>query len=861
MAGSRKGTRSAKGARSRSTGNGRSSQAYSTTEELDAAPSIQAVPTQVVVRKRPILKYSLIGIGVVALLLIGGGLTFAYWTVQKSLPTIDGTVKMAGLSAPVTVTRDTYGIPHIVASNVEDLYAAQGYVHAQDRLFQMYLLRAAGYGRLSEAFGDSFVETDRFLRIVGFARAAEAELAQMDPEVRAGLEAYARGVNEFIHTHADSLPLEFNIQGLKMEDWKALDTVTFGKLQAWDLTDSWDNDLMAADLRAKLGDERAAQLLPGYPDDAHFIVPGANSGQYLPALQAYRRYVRPHLPNFGLSELGSNNWVVDGSKSTTGKPLLANDPHLGVRNPSIWYQVHLSTTDGAYDATGFGFASAPGIVTGHNKEIAWGVTNTGTDVQDIFMEILDPRAHPGQYKSGNEWLPLKFLTETIQIAGGDLVTQTVRFTNRGPLLSDAMTVTPTIGSALGAQSYSLRWTGLEPGTLFEAVYGLQTASNWEEFREALSKWTVPGQNFVYADRSGNIGYQMTGKVPVRKKGDGRLPVPAEAGEYDWTGIIPFDDLPRSYNPPEHFIATANNKPFGPDYSHDIRGGWAYPWRISRITEMLKAKEKLGPDDFKAMQMDTQSVLARKVAPIFAGLKPEDEQEKTAVALFQGWDGDIKANSPAAAIYQVMSQYAISQTLGDDLGAELYLEYIGVNGGAARRTFELLLDKPDDALWDRADTTQKEGRDDILLRSLSAALADLKAVLGENMEEWQWGKIHRLVVAHPFGSQEALAGVFNLPPVEMAGDGTTVSVAPPPLDVPFAEARNYPLSNHQSYRMIIDLSDWSKSQSIYTTGQSGQPFARHWGDMLTKWHTGEYNPILYTAQDIEANKEGVLTLTP
>jgi len=532
-----------------------------------------------------------------------------------------------------------------------------------------------------------------------------------------------------------------------------------------------------------------------------------------------------------------------------------------VRNPSIWYQIHLSTTDGAYDATGFGFASAPGIVTGHNKEIAWGVTNTGTDVQDIFLETLDPEAHPGQYKSGDKWLPLQIVTETIKIAGSDPITQTVRITEHGPILSDTMPVTPTIGSAVGSQAYSLQWTGLEPGKLFESVYGLQTASNWQEFRVALSKWTVPGQNFVYADRSGNIGYQMTGDVPVRKSGGGGVPVPAATGEYDWTGVVPFDNLPRSYNPPEHFVATANNKPFGPDFSQDIQGAWSYPWRISRITEMLKAKEKLGPDDFKAMLMDTQSMLARKVAPFIAGLKTGDEQEKKAVALFQGWDGDIKANSPVAAIYEVVSQHAVSQTLSDDLGEELYLEYIRTDSGAARRAIELLLDKPDDVLWDRADTSQKEQRDDILLRSLSAALVDLRGVLGENMDEWQWGKIHQLVAAHPFGSQEVLAGVFNLPPVEMAGDGTTVSVAPPPLDVPFAAVRNYPLTNHQSYKMIIDLSDWSKSQSIYATGQSGQPFAKHWGDMLTKWHTGQYNPMLYTAQEIEANKEGVLTLTP
>ncbi|HUP28061.1 MAG TPA: penicillin acylase family protein [Chloroflexia bacterium] len=869
MAGSRKSSRSSKQSRSRGSGNGRSNGSGPSRSIAVAAPEPEVETTSVVQaapRRRFSLKRALIGIGLFALVLVLAGFGFAYWTVQKGLPTIDGTVKMSGLSAPATITRDAYGVPHIVAANVEDLYAAQGYVHAQDRLFQMFLLRAAGEGRLSEAFGSGFLETDRFLRTVGFHRAAEAELAQMDPQVRKGLEAYARGVNEFLHTHTDALPLEFNIRGLKMRDWSATDSVTFGKLQAWDLTDSWDDDLMTADLTAKVGVGKLAQLLPGYPDDAPVIVPGAGSGGYLPALQAYSKYVRPYLPNFGLSELGSNNWVVDGTKSVTGKPLLSNDPHLGVRNPSIWYEVHLSTSDGKYDATGFGFASAPGIVTGHNQNIAWGVTNTGADVQDLFLETLDPEHHPGQYKSGESWLPIQVVTETINIDGAAPVTQTVRITGHGPILSDTVTVSPTIGSTLGSsvagKAYSLQWTGLKPGKLLEAVYGLQTASNWEQFRAALSKWTVPGQNFVYADRAGNIGYQMTGELPVRRqRGSANVPIPGGGGLYDWADTIPFDELPSSYNPPEHFIATANNRPFGPDYKYEVPGDWAYPWRISRITEMLKAKDKLGADDFKAMLMDTKSPLAKKAAPIFAGLKPQTDEEKKVVGMFQGWDGDLKADSVTAAIYEVMSQQALSQTLSDDLGQDLYIEYVGTNAGAARRSLELLLDKPDDPLWDNSATPQKEQRDDILLSSLTAALADLKSVLGDNMEEWQWGKIHTLTAAHPFGSQAALAGVFNLQPVQLGGDGTTVSVAPYPLEVPFPAFQRYPVQSHQSYRMIIDLSDWSKSQSIYATGQSGQPFSNHWGDMLGNWQRGEYNPMLYTRQDIDASKEGVLTLTP
>jgi penicillin amidase len=477
----------------------------------------------------------LIGIGVAALLLVLSGFGLAYWTVQRGLPTTSGTIKFAGLSAPVTVTRDIYGVPHISAANVEDLYAAQGYVHAQDRLFQMLQLKTAGQGRLSELFGRSFVDTDRFVRTVGFRRSAVAEWEATSPEVRKGVEAYTRGVNEFLHTHSDdfdllgiikvsSLPLEFNILGIKMEDWEPVDTITFGKLQAWELSDSWDNDVLTADLRKKIGPERAAQLQPDYPDGGPFIVPGANSGSLLPALSVYNQNVRPNLPNFGLAELGSNNWVVDGTKSVTGKPLLSNDPHLGVRNPSVWYQVHLSTTDGKYDAVGFSFAGVPGIVTGHNKDIAWGVTNTGADVQDLFLEQLDARNHPGQYLSGDKWLPLQVLTETILVKGGDPITHTVRIVpEHGPLISDALELTGTVGSAIGTQPFSLKWTASEPGHILEAVYGLQTASNWEQFRAALSRWTVPGQNFVYADRQGNIGYQMTGEIPSGRRVTGARP--------------------------------------------------------------------------------------------------------------------------------------------------------------------------------------------------------------------------------------------------------------------------------------------------------------------------------------------------
>jgi penicillin amidase len=804
-------------------------------------------------------KRVLIGLGIVVLLAIIGGAGYAYWVVQRAMPTVNGSASLPGLSAPVTVTRDTYGVPHIVGATVADVYAAQGYVHAQDRLFQMFYYRQLGAGKLAEAFGPTAVDADKFLRTIGMRRAAEAEWQQTTPEVRTALEAYAKGVNAFLHTHSDSLPIEFNLLGTKVDDWQPVDSLSFAKVMAWDLSGNWDQELLNADLRAKLGPERAAQLLPSYPADGPFVVPGANSGSnsapVSPVLQAFNLNVRPWLPSTGLTGLGSNNWVIDGTKSATGKPLLSNDPHLTVQNPSIWYQVHLSTTDGKFDAAGFGFAAAPGIVTGHNRDITWGVTNAEGDVQDLFIEKLDPSGHPGQYQSPDGWKPLQVITETIMVKGDQPVTQTVRFTGHGPLISDALTaISATIGSTV-KDPLALQWTAAKPGHLMEALLGLQQAHNWQEFRAALSKWSVPGQNFVYADKQGNIGYQMTGEQPIRKKGDGMAPVPGSTGEYDWSGYVPFDDLPRSYNPPDHFIATANNKTFGADYKYPIQGTWAPPWRISRILEMLKAKDKLSVDDFRAMITDTHSLMARKIAPLIAALKPSDARAQQAVKLLSTWDGNVTADSVAATIYEVTVQQALSETFSDDLGPDLFQEYLGGSGSSVLRAFDLLVDKPEDPFWDKTGTPAHENRDAILGLALSDAMADLTSGLGDDMTTWQWGKVHTITPRHTFGSQPVVSGVFNLSALPIGGDGTTVAVSGFELLAPYAA------TTHQSYRMIVDVGDWTKSLAIFATGESGQPYNKHWGDIYQAWVNGDFNPLLYDPGQIQAAREGVLTLTP
>ncbi len=512
MSRSRKGSRKSRGSRygtpmdGRNDGFGREEADLEGEEDADEV-AVEDTPSSVAAtpprRRLFTRKRILLGVLALVVLLIGGVFLWFYITVQKALPTINGTAQLKGLSAPVTVTRDLYGVPHIVAASSSDLYAAQGYVHAQDRLAQMFFFRAAGAGRQGELAGLAAVEADIFVRTIGFRRAAEAELAQMAPEVRTWVEAYTRGVNEFLHSHQDAMPLEFVLAGFKMDDWQAVNSVTFGKLQAWDLSDSWDDDLLTSDLVASVGLTRTRQLLSNASSEGAFTIPGGNSGDLSPFLNMYNERVRPWLPGLGLKGLGSNNWAVSGQKSATGAPLLANDPHLTLRSPSPWYQVHLSTTDGKYDITGFSFPGAPGVITGHNKEIAWGVTNTGADVQDLFIEKLDPVAHPGQYLSGDKWVNLQVVTETIKVKDGEAMTHTVRLTNHGPIMTDIPVVTRTLVMSL-TDPLAMKWSASEPGHLFEAVYALQTASNWEEFRSALSKWDVPGQNFIYVDKEGNI---------------------------------------------------------------------------------------------------------------------------------------------------------------------------------------------------------------------------------------------------------------------------------------------------------------------------------------------------------------------
>jgi penicillin amidase len=803
-------------------------------------------------RRRPLWKILLLvlgGIVLVVVLLAVGALT---WLIRSPLPTTSGTVRIPGLSAPVTVVRDKTGIPHITAANMADLFKAQGYVVAQDRLWQMDFYRRVGAGRLSEVLGETTLDTDRFIRTVGWRRAAQKELDMLPESFKAILQDYADGVNTFIDTHHDSLPIEFTLLGYKPDPWTPLDSVTFGKVMAWDLSGNMDEEETLADLQARLGVARAAELLPDYPDGGTTIVqqsalPGNPLGRAPGPLRLSGVFGTDD--TFGL--IGSNNWVVDGSRSASGHPLLANDPHLGVQNPSIWYAVQLHAADDSFDAEGVTFAGAPGIVVGHNRDIVWGVTNLGPDTQDLFVETLDPAGHPGQYQFQGQWLPLDILTETITIKGAPPEPLVVRTTRHGPLLND-------VDSSL-TKPTALQWTALQPGGLLPAVLNLDRATNWDEFHQALLTWDVPGQNFVYADTKGNIGYQATGRWPIRKKGDGQVPVDGASGAYEWTGFVPYDEMPRVYNPPDHYIVTANNRVVGPDYPYLIKARWGAWFRADRIAQMITAKPKLTMDDIKAIHYDTHDLQAVEIARYLAAAGGSDPSTQQAAALFQNWDGNISAGGPTAALYEITYGQVMTNTFADDLGGTLAAGYLGTLRDESAILLNQLVADPSNAWWDDIRTPQHETRDDILRKSLQDAVGILTAAQGGDRTKWSWGALHTITFAHTLGVAKPLDRLLNIGSYPMPGDAYTVATGG------YAENKDSPhtyrQTNHPSMRMINDTGDWDQMQLIFAPGESGQVGSSHWDDQVAGWLHGQYRTIPWSPAAVQQATDATLTLAP
>jgi len=784
---------------------------------------------------------------VVLLVVLGtatGALAYAY--LRRGVPPRRGTLRLDGLNDTVEVIRDRWGVPHVFAQSERDALFAQGYVQAQDRLWHMELARRLASGRLAEVFGPLALDADRLLRRVGLHRAARAEVSRAGSEELSRLEAHAAGVNAFLRNVGRRLPPEFLILRFRPEPWTPADSLAIGKYVAFMLSGNWDTEIVRSWVIERLGPELTAQLEPLYPAGRPVIVPPGteSSASGLPLLDELRKVEELAGARGG----GSNNWVVDGSRSTTGKPLLANDPHLPLQMPSIWYEVHLSGGD--LNVAGASLPGVPGVVIGHNQRVAWGITAAMTDGDDLFLERVNPD-NPRQYEYKGIWVDGDLLREEIQVRGQAPLVEEVLVTRHGPV----------IGPAVPGESrvLALRSTATEPSRQVQASSALNLARDWREFRDALRMWMAPPLNLVYADVDGNIGYQMAGLVPKRAKGYGLVPSPGWTGEYDWSGFIPFDELPSVANPDSHYVVTANNRIVDDDYPYFLSAEYIDGYRAQRIVQLLGAKEKHSADDFRAIQTDVYSIPARELADHMLALQPANEDARRALNFLRVWDGRLAADSVAATIVEAFYLNLLRRTLGEKLGPltdyflgkEVHPAIPDATYFVRCASWLLRLVREQPTGWFAGQAWRE-----VMEQSLADAIEGLRTELGDDMSRWTWGRIHFAPFEHVLGRVGALRPIFNRGPVPVGGDMNTVAQAS------YLGARPWAVHSYTvSYRQIIDLSDFNRSLAILPGGQSGHPASRHYADMIAAWARGDYHPLPFDRAEVERHAEGRLTLTP
>ncbi len=829
--------------------------------------------------------WGLFALTVVAVLV---GTVSLRYAVRRAYPETSGTITVEGLSGDVEVIRDAMGVPHIYADTLEDLFLAQGWVHAQDRFFQMDFWRHISSGRLSEMFGSGQVDTDAFLRTMGWSELAERQYAVETPEIQSALDAYANGVNAYLAVNSPSdLSFEYTILELlnhryDPEPWTPAESLAWGKVMSWDLGGNMGDEIARAMALGSLPPERVAQLFPPYPGDRHpYIVPSdggaataaeaslaippgardvlARSGDALSSVNA--------LTGGGTAGIGSNSWAISGAHTPTGMPMLMNDPHLSIQMPSIWYQVGLHCRQASdacpIDVVGFSFAGVPGVIIGHNAHIAWAFTNVGPDVQDLYIEKVNP-ANPNQYELDGAWVDMDVETATIEVAGGDAVDVVIRSTVHGPIISDAYE--PLEGfDAAGVDTpepyaIALRWTGLDDvPSIAGPILGINRARDFTEFREAAELFGVPSQNLLYADTEGNIGYQMPGLIPIRAAGDGTIPVPGWTGTYEWTGFIPFDQLPTAYNPESGWIVTANNAVIDDAYPYLITQDWAYGYRARRIVDLVTSNFGIPLEDQGIIQFDGYDLNAEFLRPFVvdavsgAPSEPSD-LERDALDVLEEWDLQNFSASAGAAVWNTTWRHLLALTFDDELD-----EDVRPQGGS--RWFEVvrgLTGSPDDPFWNDVTTPEPETRDDIMRAAFSAGVAELDELLGGDIGTWKWGDLHTATFRNGSLGDTGIGLIddrFNRGPFPASGSESV------PNAVGWDPTEGYEVDWLPSMRMLVDLGDLTRSYAIHTTGQSGHVDHPHYDDMIPLWLAGETVPFLWGRADIEADAEAVLVLTP
>ncbi|TSB21919.1 penicillin acylase family protein [Streptomyces benahoarensis] len=886
-------------------------------------------------------------VAVAVVLLLVAGIAFgSFWgvnTVRASLPQTTGSLKLAGLTDPVDVRRDAHGIPQIYADTDEDLFRAQGYVQAQDRFWEMDVRRHMTAGRLSEMFGKDQVDTDAFLRTLGWHRVAQQEYdTKLSPATKKYLQAYSAGVNAYLKDHEGAaLSLEYAAldfqNDYKPEKWTPVDSVAWLKAMAWDLRGNMQDEIDRSLMTSRFTAQQIAELYPAYPYQRS--KPIVSGGAVNPVTKEFdpKGSGTGNAPNgtpagaahglqSGLSALstsldkipallgpngngiGSNSWVVSGAHTTTGKPLLANDPHLAPQMPSLWYQMglHCRTTGPkcTYDVAGYTFSGMPGVIIGHNQDVSWGMTNLGADVTDLYLEKVttDGYLYDGRRR------PFTTRKETIKVAGGPSREITVRATNNGPIVSDRDGELATVGKRApvgnaapdrgDGYALSLRWTALDPGASMDAVFELNRAKDWTSFRKAAADFEVPSQNLIYADTKGNIGYQAPGRIPVRGKGDGTLPAPGWDPDYRWTGVIPQSALPWEYNPARGYIVTANQAVVDEKkYPYLLTKDWGYGARSQRINDLIESKIKDGgkvsTDDMQSFQQDNSSQIARILTPYLTKVNISDPYVREAQQLLDGWDFTQEPDSAAAAYFNGVWRNLLKLAFGNKMPKELRVKgqclTVRPAGGSGPvddlakfvrecgerapdraqpdggdRWYEVvraILDDPTNAWWKTEDLPGHPGdknRDQLLAHAMKDARYELTSKLGKNIDNWTWGRLHQMFLKNQTLGTEGpgfLQGLFNRGPWNVGGGEAAVNATG------WNASGGYGVTWVPSMRMVVNLADLDKSRWINLTGASGHAYDAHYYDQTDKWAKGELLPWSFGEAAVKKGTKDTLTLTP
>lgn len=885
-----------------------------------------------VARRGLVAKIGRIAFGVVAgLLVVAVAIAFfVVWTIQRSFPQSTGDLELSGLQAEVSVQRDELGVPTITADSAHDLFYAQGFVHAQDRFFEMDFRRHVTSGRVAEMFGESQAGTDLFLRTLGWRDVAEQEVEALDETTRAYYEAYADGVNAYLASNDGAeLSLEYAVLGIQnpeyeVEPWEPADSVAWLKAMAWDLRTNIEDETERALLAAEVGDEAAPadtlalldKLYPAYPFDQNpVIVPTITTA---PAAaeqvadegtdEAVDEGTDADPASFTSSSadealaaattieweeagsvidavslligdvgegIGSNSWVVSGSLTESGMPLLANDPHLGAALPSVWHQVQLRcstiSADCPFDVSGFSFSGLPGVVIGHNGHVAWGFTNLTTDVADLYIEKVDG----DQYWRDGALVPLDVREEVIKVAGADDIDLTIRSTVHGPIISgltddftgvaDGLVMadgtslsqgeTDAAGALSGEYAVSLQWTALDAGTAAGAIFALDTAQNFEDFQHAASLFDVPAQNLIYADVEGNIGYQAPGRLPIRGAGDGWLPQPGWDSAYDWTGFIPFEELPSSYNPSSGFIVTANNAIVTDDYPYFLSRDWDYGYRAARIAHMIERRAALAPltaQDMRDIQNDNEMWIGKKLATVMGDVEVSGRGPQEAVAMLRTWDAQNSAGSAGAAYANVLWSNLVLNMFANR-------EEPLPSGGQARlfTVVSALLEDPADPLWTN-ESIGVTSMEEMLALSAEDAYEELVSLQGNVVARWNWGGLHAITLTSDTLGSSGIAPIealFNRGPYPVGGGPSVVNATGWEL------GESYATTTVPSMRMVVDLNDFDASTWNNLTGTSGHAFHPNYVDQTENWAAGIQTPWAFSPDAVDDATVDTLVLRP